>query len=316
MCNNRIQIYILCRDRPEFFQQVINSVLIAADGYADVIISDNSETNAVAEIVKSKYSHVKYIRRDPPTPAGPHFNKVFDELSAEFYVLFHDDDIMMPDYCKEVLKTFDNNPYAVAVGCNALELRDNATRLISDFNNEIVIDKQIDFFNKYIGFRHICPVPFPGYMYRRSLVNAIRPDGKQGGKFADFSFLCNLIKQGSIIWLPQPLMIYRIHANNDFNTPSTADRLSLLRYFYSIDGVEHNSVAIQYYRFNYLIGYFNEINNKNILNSHKTKRAKIIKKFIIFTHIKFLFTQPKYIRSVLGSSLFGMFIKKLIKRIK
>lgn len=315
MPKHRLQIYILSRDRPIYFSQALDSVLIASQGIADVIVSDNSETDVIQELVAVNYPDVQYIRRDPPTDAFEHFSVIMKESSAEFLTLFHDDDLMMPSYAKKMIEALDNNMKIAAVGCNGLFLRGNEktgeSTLVS-VDKPKIFDCQKVFIQKHIELWRNGFAPFPGYMYRREFIKGLYPNKAQGGKYSDISFLTNIIRHGPILWLPEQLMWYRIHETNDSNTPSTGDRLSLLRYALTIDGIDCTSWLVREFRFGIWGYWWRQRSGNHRFYLPTSWRERVVFKFLLITRVRHFITKPNYRKRLLKK--YSAFLLKTITR--
>ena len=60
--------------------------------------------------------------------------------------------------------------------------------------------------------------------------------------------LSNLIKYSEVIWIPEVLMYYRIHASNISSIETIHDRLRLIRYM-SQRGIDRRSREILLYKY-------------------------------------------------------------------
>ena len=232
MNKQKLQIFILCRDRVEFLNDVLSSAKIQKSDLVDVeiVISDNSVKNDVELFCKEKFPEIKYIRRNPPTDSEQHFKVLHKELSGDFIVFFHDDDILLPEYTSKMIDKILENPNASAIACNGLIIRaDTSVDTLVCFNvqNNIQFNTEIDFLRHYLPGTHNGCAPFPSYMYRKTSLLPDHIDTDHGGKYSDVTFLAKKIKHGPIIWLHQPLIKYRIHGNNDSSAYSITDMRKL-----------------------------------------------------------------------------------------
>lgn len=249
----KIQIYILCRDRLHYTRVAIDSAIRQDGCDFEVIVSDNSEFDAVGLMVVSNFKEVNYVRRNMLS-AIQHFKTVIEESSAEYVVFFHDDDVLNPSYLRCMRAALDDNPEVVAVGCNAniirkLELSDDY--FMSHLTQDVRLTNVEEFINFYLSFNKHRPAPFPSYMYRREAIKGLYLNAQDGGKHADVAFLMSLIKKGEFLWLSTPLMQYRMHGSNDSSIESVGDRLRLLRYIYRNTDFTPKSKTIQEYRFRF-----------------------------------------------------------------
>ena len=97
-----IQVYILSRNRSEFLKVTLDSLMKQNDSLIkfDIIVSDSSDNDDVSKMINEDYENknIKYIRRSGITSHMGHTQLVVSELNSEYSVIFHDDDILHPDY--------------------------------------------------------------------------------------------------------------------------------------------------------------------------------------------------------------------------
>lgn len=224
-------IYILCHNRPDDAKQAILSVLNQTDQAFTLIVSDNSSTDEVEQMVRSEFPEIHYIRRLPMLPALDHFNRCIADAQSDYFCLFHDDDLMGSDFVSTMKQSMLDYPSAIAFGCNAnIESFGKLDGLsFRSFRNHELIANARDLAMRYFSRAQSGIAPFPCYVYNRSQIAAIRIPN-DGGKYADVTWLLNLAKIGQIVWINKPLMTYRMHASNDGNVESMRDRLRFLRY--------------------------------------------------------------------------------------
>ncbi len=218
MTNSLVHIYLMTRNRPEYAEEALKSLLNQTyENYA-VIVSDNSTDDRCFSRL-SKYfddKKVGYIRRDPPLPVLEHSNTIIHEARADYIMMFHDDDLLEPSGLKELMHLLHEDSSLVAAACNAI--------IINALGNKVGL------FNKWLkkntliqGSREMARlytrapmkiVPFPGYLYKTSAIKGLQLVYHEGRKHADASFLIKVAKEGPIIWASDVLMKYRIHENN------------------------------------------------------------------------------------------------------
>lgn len=227
-----LTIFILCHNRPDDTRQAIVSVLAQTDRDFDLVVSDNSSNDEVERFVKAEFPQVDYRRRLPMLPALAHFNRCMDEAGSDYFCLFHDDDLMHPDFVRKLRQVLDEHPQAVACACNARVETMGRIEPRTSFRSLGRLERIVsprDLAQRYFARAQSGFAPFPAYVYRRSAVGELRLD-PEGGKYTDVAWLLNLAKKGLILWLNEPLMTYRIHGGNDGKIDSLRDRLRLLRF--------------------------------------------------------------------------------------
>ena len=227
-----LDVVVLCHDRPLDAQRAIASVLAQKTTDFRLTVSDNSSNDEVATMVRREFPRVHYVRRVPMLSAMQHFNRCIDESMAPYFCLFHDDDLMSPDFVQVMQQMAATHPEAVALGCNAeIEVMGTvqaATSFLARHSVE-VIDSALKLAARYFSRSQSGIAPFPGYVYQRRLVGAQRLL-TDGGKYADVTWLLELARAHPVAWIRQALMTYRMHQGNDGNTESRRDRLRFLGY--------------------------------------------------------------------------------------
>jgi glycosyltransferase involved in cell wall biosynthesis len=244
-----IQIFILTHNRPDLLIRSIDSVLnqrITTCSY-EIIVSDNSTNDETQIIISKLYSNKSliYLRRSPMSSIE-HFNTILSEVTADFFVLFHDDDIMYPNMVETLVKAMKNDDKLLAVGSNAkLVKNDKITNNFFKASTDIEISTVDQLVVNYLS---PCHAPFPSYMYRKFVAKNIQLDLKKGGKYCDVSFLTDIASQGAIKMLKEPLMSYYLHDGQDSASLDCEQQDSLIRYIVNVSSFTKKSSLIMQYR--------------------------------------------------------------------
>jgi glycosyltransferase involved in cell wall biosynthesis len=275
-----LTIFILCHNRPDDARQAILSVLKQGDQEFTLIVSDNSSNDDVEHLVKREFPGIEYVRRLPMLPALDHFNRCISEAQSDYFCLFHDDDLMSPDFVSVMKKNMSHYPSAIAFGCNAniesfgkLAFRPS----FRSFRSHELIVTPRDLAMRYFSRAQSGIAPFPGYVYNRRLVAEQRIP-VDGGKYADVTWLLSLVSRGLIVWITRPLMTYRMHASNDGNVESMRDRLRFLRYLKQ-NITEIGEGVVQDYRCSFI---YKKISKAD--DNYHLKRRKIAVSFLKSYH--------------------------------
>jgi glycosyltransferase involved in cell wall biosynthesis len=227
-----LQFFILCRNRPDFAREAIRSALSQSVAGLDIVISDNSTNNAVEAMVKENFPRLTYRRRTTNFAALEHFNHCIAEVTADYFCLFHDDDILSPQFTQRVFDAIRRFPDAVAIGTNASmveEGRPPRLALRTTGDTHLVCNAR-QLAEHYFSRHQPGIAPLPSYVYSRAKIGDWRFD-PAGGKYADVSWLIGVASRGELVWIVEPLMTTRLHAGNDSREESIGDRLKLLAYF-------------------------------------------------------------------------------------
>jgi glycosyltransferase involved in cell wall biosynthesis len=227
-----MEIYILCHNRPDFARQAILSVLGQRCSNFTLKVSDNSSNDHVEKMVRQEFPGINYIRRIPMLKALEHFNSCIAEARADYFCLFHDDDIMKPDFVETMQRCITAYPDAIACGCNSNTEsfgKLDARTFFRAFRKYELINTPRDLARRYFSPAQSGFAPFPGYVYNREKVGDQRLS-VEGGKYADVTWLLSLAGKGAVVWVNKPLMIYRIHEGSDGGFESLRDRLRFFGY--------------------------------------------------------------------------------------
>lgn len=264
-----IRIVILSRDRPKYLKSTIDSVLNQRTSTVKIkiVISDNSEKNEVEKMVNLNYpnDNIDYVRRTPSVSALKHFQLVISEIDEKYTVLFHDDDLMHPDYINTMLP-FIRKEGVAAVGCNAFlftnDLKKTVLSKSFSFEEAKTFSNEKEFLREYIPSSSGIAA-FPGHMYNTECLQKIELENiyRTGGS-SDVLLLNSLLSYGAIIWIPNYLMYYRLHGLNDGNNLYTADYIAILNRM-SHNGIGKDTDALLM-RFVYLLRWFVAQDIKNI----------------------------------------------------
>ena len=206
---NKVQVYILTYNRPQFILGAVESALQQERDNYEVIVSDNSTNDDTQKIfLRFRNPILKYIKRTPCVSMIDHFNIVLKEIKGDYFMIFHDDDVMMDGLISKLLYEF--TPSTAAVASNAYLIKNNLkTELlyVPGLNSNKTIVAKRELLSDYLYNKRI--VPFPGYLYKHA-VSKIEFN-MRFGKYADVYFLSQVLELGSITVIRDPLFYYRTH---------------------------------------------------------------------------------------------------------
>ena len=274
----KVQVFLLTHNRPNFVQKAVESVL--AQNYDDFefILSDNSTNDDTRELFKDfHHPKFKYIKRKSVGSFEHVWGHIFKEVRSPYFMMFHDDDELCPDYLKEVMAFGEGNPDVAAVGVNAyMIMGDRYTQETCLKNPDKVrfFSEKKDFISKYLtpGLT----APYPGYIYNSKVLNCTQLARSYGGKYSDMVFIAESMNLGKVAWLGKPLMRYRFHANQDSASPNIRDRLSMLRYIYKETSIKRRSPEAMSFRCGVWCDWL-KYSYKKTLKRHQKRYFKILR---------------------------------------
>lgn len=284
-----IEIFILSYNRPEYILQTIDSVIKQDYSNMKIVVSDNSTRDDVETKIRgSDYnSKITYVRRKPTLPALSHFNTVFSEATADYFMIFHDDDVLLPEAVSKMMNVITKDPSLSAVGGNAFII-ENTTFTKKVFDSHLNSGFKITDPDQ-IAMHYLDPskghVPFPSYIYRKNKVKGLQMLFKEGQKHSDVSFLIKTCKKGAFYWIDDKVMYYRKHESNDSVNLDIPAIFSLCRF------LEKNTLIsatiINQFKMKSCLLWLNQ-RRVGAAKSLSTHRDRVIMK----SAIKFVYTHP------------------------
>ena len=291
-----IQIYILSRNRPNYLRVALDSLLKQNHSQIkfEIIVSDSSDNDDVCKMIDRDYvqKNIKYIRRSGVTSHMGHTQLVVSELNSEYSVIFHDDDILHPDYMS-VMSSFLNKSDVVAVGCNSMNFKDNildpknfldSKLRIHNLSSPLEFNNEKEFLERYLPGNG-GNAPLPSYMYRTKYLKQVMLKVSVTGKHEDVAILSSLLNYGTIVWLEKPLMYYRIHASNDSVIEQITSNASLFNYMKK-KGVKKNSMKLQLFKVRSMKRWL--LQQGNIISNITHRRYRVIALFFLLKSMKLI----------------------------
>lgn len=244
------QVFIATYNRPDLICNTIDSILLQKGWDFELIISDNSTNNETSKIINEKYGNsIRYIKREPSVDVISHLNLILNDVTLDYFMIFHDDDTMNDGMLETVRKAFSNNPSLISIGCNANTIKNNQiskTWFLKDTQTDQLISDGTQMAARYLVPNQI--VPFPSYIYKSTVAKNIRFDNNKGGKYSDVAFIIDVANSGNILLIAQPLMNYFIHKGQDSFTNDFVARLKLTNYISTETDIDKNHKALKAFR--------------------------------------------------------------------
>ena len=250
-----LRIVLLTHNRPHQAVEAVQSILSQAHDQFELVISDNSDTDQLLHLL-GDHKNFTYIKRPKVLSAIDHGNAALSEILnntlCSYFTLFHDDDLMLPNYVTQFWKTQTLFPEAVAFGANAIIERDGVDGGLSfkaarPYVGPISPNNLV---RRYFSHHQLGIAPLPSYVYKTSALNDLQFDSA-GGKYSDVQWLSQWCAQGPVIWITEPVMVYRFHDSNDGNFESRHDRLRFLAYLKSSHDISSPEILSDYRFFLY-----------------------------------------------------------------
>lgn len=246
----KIQVIIITHNRPDFVTESVESVLNQTYPNVELIVSDNSSNNLTQEIINKKnYKNIKYIRRKIVYGPIEHLNCALQEVTSNYFMIFHDDDVMFENMVETMYDILSKNENIVAVGANGfftLNKKVTKEKIFKSSEKSIVLQNNIEVAGHYLIRNGI--VPFPSYLYKKVVAQKLQFDSSEGGVFSDMTFIMKTATLGNILFLEQPLMNYYVHTENDHVPDFYLNNTKVISFIRRTTDSKKNGALIKAYR--------------------------------------------------------------------
>lgn len=228
----KISIAIPTYNRKEYLRDAIKSILRQTHRDFILYIFDNaSDYDIQGFLSEFNDERIKLIRSERNLGNLSNFERIFSyEFGTEYLVVFHDDDTMSPDFLRFNAEQLDCCPNAVFVG-SRMNFVSNPSRMSSHEYKERVpqakkLPDQCSFVKLLLSDFDLC---FDSVMYRtRYLTHDLDVFTKKYSKWFDRPYLVHLSAKGPILVSSARLLNYRVHSNQDSQSPTQDGEEELL----------------------------------------------------------------------------------------
>jgi GT2 family glycosyltransferase len=297
----KVQIILLSHNRPEWILPAVRSVLDQNYSDFEVIVSENSSDERVATLLSKEFPALKVIKRRPFLSVGEHWNQILSEVKSPYFMLFHDDDVLLKDALLTLVSEMEIHPEVSAVAGNG-QVIEGTTLTRRRFNASLKEPLWIRS-SQQLGLHYLKSgmgvQPFPAYLYRKSAFEKVKFDLKEAGKYSDVTLLMKLAEIGPVLWLPNVHMHYRIHSSNDSNTLNIRSINALVRSYRRMAGAKaHDYWSCDFKVRNYALWLLAQ--GFSQVRARYPFRFRVIIKYVAF----FLLKHPiRALQLVLGTQL-------------
>lgn len=245
--NGSLNVYILTYNRDIYLKTAVESVLNQTYSKFNLYILDNNSTDNTEQIISEFHDErIHYIRHEKNIGGLNNIQYAFDHCTADYCVLFHDDDVMLPEMLEREKEILDCNSKIVLVAGNGFVIDEygNEKRVFFHKKSKQPVYMQGELFHKYMSAGYT--LLFPSIMYRTCFFKEkdIR-FRTNAGPCADVIFYFEAEMAGGWIYeLEDRIMKYRVHERQD----SVASRhtMHIQLYHYMRKEPSFNSMLYMY----------------------------------------------------------------------
>lgn len=212
MKNYKLTVFIPTFNRSHLLEKSIKSVLEQSYKNYSIIVIDNASTDRTESVVHSfKSDKIQYLKNDKNIGPIGNFNRAIELAETEYFLIFHDDDIMKPEFLYREIEILNQFSDVVVVASNIELMNDNETFIAAkalNINKDTIFNQYEYFYN---FFDKDIYLPCPTVMFRTDFIkkNKLKFEEKVGA-CAD-AYLWNEINtyQVKIYLISDSLVRYR-----------------------------------------------------------------------------------------------------------
>ena len=327
-----IDVMILTYNRASLFRKTLISVCDQTYQYFTIKIYNNGSTDNTREVyeqVKAQYPNRKfeYFETKENRLGDAYLQNRNKLITADYCVIFHDDDLMHPNYIEYAMQILNKYDDIALIGCCAKVSKYPERLKYNTPTSEYCVGSAADMLMWHMSFNNF---PFPSIVYRSKFLKETQFDTKRYGNRGDLPFLIDIAIKGKFYLLTTRFIHYRIHDEQDtFRLPTMQQRLNEVKKYASIllnDQKNHEaafSSRILYYIQNNYISYL-QLKKNNLTTPKVDRKYNLYKIKLIFFKILSGLTigklkqktkkkQKHYLKKLINTSSFIPYRKDIFK---
>jgi glycosyltransferase involved in cell wall biosynthesis len=254
---SRIDIIIPTYNRADYLKMAIDSVLNQTYKNYTLYVIDNCSTDNTAKLMETyTSSQLTYIKNKTNLGFIGNLNKALQTGSSDLFQIFHDDDILEPDFLDCAVTFFDkfNDTAFVHTGAYIInEKNELVKRHIKDYPSSISGD---EFFENHL--KNPTSIICPSVVFNRLKISDKILFNNNTQFTADVVFFILCSNYGNVGYINKPIIKYRQHYGSLTSTLYNNYELRLKDRFYHKQFLENqlinrtidnkNNYANNYYR--------------------------------------------------------------------
>lgn len=226
-----VSIGIPVHNGARYLRETIESVLAQTYNNLEIIISDNASTDNTAIISQecaASDDRIRYDRSDILIGVTENYRRVMDLSNGDYFAWLASDDQYKPTFVETVINYMQANPSVVLCATDVENIDDDGKpityerglrgleRLTPLYDVTAWERTRRLFFQVNVYEKIKVQYTMYGIYHARVLRTAggTRPGYKGKLLLTEFPFLAKIAVQGAIAAVPQPLFVFRLHANN------------------------------------------------------------------------------------------------------
>ncbi|MDB5248565.1 MAG: glycosyl transferase family 2 [Segetibacter sp.] len=227
-----VSVLIPCYNHEKYVDQALNSVVDNSYSNKEIVIIDDGSTDGSYEKIKiwaSKNSHLIKVRAFTRENKGlaTTLNELIELAAGEFLCLLASDDLLITDSIEKRIAVLLQNPDKLVVIGDAKVINTEGEVIMQSAIEDLYFGKKSNYLTveglKYSVINE-WSIPGPVILVKKSLYNLI---GSYPTNLLaeDLNFYLQVIGRELLIFVDEPVALYRVHDLNTCRHPSNKKRI-------------------------------------------------------------------------------------------
>jgi len=213
MHSPKVTVCLPTFNKVRYLPRAIESVLAQEFRDYELLIAADASTDGTGEAVRGfRDSRIRYVYNPQNMGLVANWNRCLALARADYAILFHDDDIMLPRLLLREVEALESNPKVVLVHAAAHTIdASGAVLCVPPPHSWPAFTSGFDFVARYWSLKE-SHIVMPSAMFRKSLalkLGAFNPDLKYS---ADADLWQRLAFEGQVAFLDEVLISNRVHS--------------------------------------------------------------------------------------------------------
>ena len=291
-CKN-LDVFVLTYNRSEYLKVMLQSLCNQTATGFNIIVLNNASTDNTQDVVNEfikKYPqrNITLITNETNIGNPANFEKSRQLAKNEYTAVFHDDDVIHPEYIEYAMKLFASHPDAVLCGGEMAALWNVSNDNFLLLGNSYYVYPKEE--GVYLNLLFKRP-SFPSYIYKTEAYKKVEYHFDKYGKICDIILVYEISKLGDILFMLDYCIRYRVHPAMDSNNLSTGpfpdEVINILKRIQELN--TGHKLCVQYLLYNFANYLYNWCALYNHISLHDffrklRKEAKVFSKFELYCY--------------------------------
>lgn len=202
--------------RTSFVREALESALAQTYGNIEILVSDDSPSNAIGDIVRTYDSpSLRYQQNTPALGFVPKLNSFLNEARGEWMVILCDDDILDPDYVSSMMANSRKHPEAAILRSRNMWIDVQSKLIQLDPASPVVSTPSRFLHDLYLPQSKTFRVNLSGFMFRPGALKRLGGFTElYAARHLDRLAWSELATLGPVICEERPLCKIRLHGTS------------------------------------------------------------------------------------------------------